>query len=77
MEEGARRLQRLGVACLILAAAMAPPALSAAQEDGVPADPPAPATTPPDPVADPPAPTGAGSGGKPDKNPDGGKLDRR
>jgi plastocyanin len=56
MEEGARRLQRLGVACLILAAVMAPPALSAAQDDGS-AGQPAPAVTPPAPATPAPAPT--------------------
>jgi plastocyanin len=49
MEEGARRLQRLGLACLIAAAALAPPALSAAQEESAAGDPAAttaPPTTP-------------------------------
>jgi LPXTG-motif cell wall-anchored protein len=60
--EGARRLQRLGIACLILAAATAPPALSSAQEES-----PAPAAAPPAATNPAPAPgTPTDSGGTAD-----------
>lgn len=64
--EGARRLHRLGFACLILAAVLAPPTLSAAQEEVPATDPSAPAATPP-PTA-PEASQGPAAGGSAEAN---------